>query len=69
MPKSARHYGGHARNRTYRQLGDFIDLGYVPVVDGDNWEMSKTLEYAFDDYAIAMLAQTSGQEPTFTTNS
>lgn len=50
-----------ARNRTYRQLGDFIDMGYVPVVDGDNWEMSKTLEYAFDDYAIAMLAQHLGK--------
>ncbi len=50
-----------ARNRPYRQLGDFIDLGYVPVVDGDNWEMSKTLEYAFDDYSIAMLAQHLGK--------
>lgn len=46
-----------ARNRSYRQLGDFIDLGYVPVEKGQGWEMSKTLEYAFDDYSIAMLAR------------
>ncbi len=50
-----------ARNRDYRQLGDFIDLGYVPVGKGEGWEMSKTLEYAFDDYSIAMLARHLGK--------
>lgn len=51
-----------ARNRDYRQLGDYIDLGYVPVSDKDNWEMSKTLEYAFDDYSIALLARRLGEK-------
>lgn len=54
-----------ARNRPYRQLGDFIDLGYVPVKEGEGWEMSKTLEYAFDDYAIAMLASHLGKQDIY----
>ncbi|MDE5928883.1 MAG: glycoside hydrolase family 92 protein, partial [Muribaculaceae bacterium] len=31
------------------------------VQEGQNWEMSKTLEYAYDDYAIAMLAKHLGR--------
>ena len=54
-----------ARNRPYRQLGDFIDMGYVPVKEGENWEMSKTLEYAFDDYSIALLAKRLGKEDIY----
>lgn len=54
-----------ARNRSYRQLDDFIDLGYVPAGDNQGWEMSKTLEYAFDDYAIAMLAGHLGNKEIF----
>lgn len=54
-----------ARRRDYRQLDDFIDLGYVPVREGDNWQMSKTLEYAFDDYSIALLAKRLGEEEIY----
>lgn len=54
-----------ARNRPYRQLGDFIDLGYVPVKEGDNWSMSKTLEYAFDDHSIALLAKRLGKDDIY----
>lgn len=54
-----------ARNRSYRQLGDFMELGFVPVDDGHNWEMSKTLEYAFDDYAIALLSKHLGKEEIY----
>lgn len=54
-----------ARNRPYRQLGDFMDLGYVPVEKGEGWEMSKTLEYAFDDYSIAMLARHLGKDEIY----
>lgn len=54
-----------ARKRDYRQLGDFIDLGYVPVREGDNWQVSKTLEYAFDDYSIAMLAKRLGDKKIY----
>lgn len=52
-----------ARMRDYRQLGDYIDKGYVPVKEGDNWSMSKTMEYAFDDWCIALLAEKLGDEP------
>lgn len=54
-----------ARNRDYRQLGDYIDLGFVPIVENENWEMSKTLEYAFDDYSIALLAHRLGEEEIY----
>lgn len=54
-----------ARKRDYRQLSDFIDIGYVPVTEQSNWEMSKTLEYAFDDYCIAQLAQKTGNDSIY----
>lgn len=54
-----------ARNRDYRQLGDFMDLGFVPVKEGDNWSMSKTLEYAYDDHAIALLAKRLGKDDIY----
>ncbi len=50
-----------ARMRDYRRLGDYIDKGYVPQSEDDSWEMSKTLEYAFDDYSIALLAKHLGE--------
>lgn len=51
----------------YRQIGEYKKLGYVPydLVDehnSDNWSMSKTLEYAFDDYCIALMAEKMGRE-------
>lgn len=54
-----------ARNRPYRQLGDFIDKGYVPVTGEGNWELSKTIEYAFDDYTIALLAKKLGNKKIY----
>ncbi len=46
----------------YRGIGLYKELGYVPYdVDDpycqDNWSLSRTLEYAYDDYCIAKLAQ------------
>ncbi|MDE6368639.1 MAG: GH92 family glycosyl hydrolase, partial [Muribaculaceae bacterium] len=51
----------------YRQIGEYKKLGYVPydLVDehnSDNWSMSKTLEYAFDDYCIALMAEKMGRK-------
>lgn len=45
----------------YRGIGLYKQLGYVPYdVDDpycqDNWSLSRTLEYAYDDYCIARLA-------------
>lgn len=51
-----------ARNRPYRQLSDFIDLGYVAQRQGENWSVSKTLEYAYDDSAISRLAASLGRD-------
>lgn len=50
----------------YRGIGLYKKLGYVPynVVDpynADNWSLSRTLEYAFDDYCIAVMAEKIGK--------
>ena len=46
--------------RPYGHLGAYIDKGFVPV-DGDGEAVSKTLEYAFDDWTIARAAETLGR--------
>jgi len=40
----------------YGHLGEYIKLGYVPI-DLDGEAASKTVEYAFDDWAISRMAQ------------
>ena len=49
-----------ARQRWYDNLGVYMDKGYVPSDQGGA-SVSKTLEYAFDDYCIAQAAQKLGQ--------
>ena len=44
-------------------LSDYRRLGYVPVENGP-WNASRTLEYAYDDAAIARLAEDIGREKT-----
>ncbi len=51
----------------YRGIGFYKENGYVPydVADpynADNWALSRTLEYAYDDYCIARMAQTMGHD-------
>lgn len=51
----------------YRGIGLYKKLGYVPYdVDDpycqDNWSLSRTLEYAYDDYCIAKLAHYLGRK-------
>ena len=51
----------------YRGIGFYKEKGYVPydVADpynADNWAMSRTLEYTFDDYCIARMAQAMGHD-------
>ena len=49
-------------NTTYFDgIGDYIDLGYVPE-DKSGSSVSKTLEYAYDDWAISQMANYLGQE-------
>ena len=45
-----------ARHRTYDGVGYYIDKGYVPE-DKSGASVSKTLEYAYDDWAIAQMAK------------
>lgn len=58
-----------AMNRNYNGLADYNDKGYVPY-DKEQESVSKTLEYAYDDYAIYQAAQALGKhkEGTFFLN-
>ena len=44
----------------YGGLGAYMQLGYVPI-DEEGEAASKTLEYAFDDWTIARMAQAMGR--------
>ena len=46
----------------YRSLGDYRRLGYVPADRDTTWSLSKTLEYAYDDYCISRLARHLGHD-------
>ena len=49
-----------ALNRDYDGLAAYRKLGYVPF-DLENENLSKTLEYAYDDYCIAQMAKALGK--------
>ncbi len=49
-----------ARTKYYDGLGFYMKLGYVPE-DENSLSVSKTLEYAYDDYAIAQAAKKLGK--------
>ena len=56
-----------ANSDEYRGIGLYKKYGYVPydVTDpynADNWAMSRTLEYAYDDYCIARMAEAMGRD-------
>ena len=56
-----------ANSDNYRGIGFYKEKGYVPydVADpynADNWAMSRTLEYAYDDYCIARMAESMGRD-------
>ncbi len=51
---------------SYRGIGLYKQLGYVPYdvkepTLGDDWSLSRTLEYAYDDACIAALAKAVGK--------
>jgi len=50
-----------ATNRNYDCLPEYSDIGYVPF-DKEAESVSKTLEYAYDDYCIAQVAKKLGKE-------
>ena len=50
----------------YRGIGFYKQHGYVPAYTDpakwENWSLSKTLEYAYDDWCIAVMADSLGRE-------
>lgn len=48
-----------ANLRYYDGLGDYIDFHYVPE-DKSHYSVSKTLEYAYDDWCISVIAEKTG---------
>ena len=53
-----------ARVRYFDGIGDYIDMGYVPE-DKSGASVSKTLEYAYDDWAIAQAAKKLGRDEIY----
>jgi predicted alpha-1,2-mannosidase len=50
-----------SNQRFYEGLGAYLDLGYVPE-DQSGSSVSKTLEYAYDDWCIAQMATVFKQD-------
>lgn len=53
-----------ARQQWYDGLGHYLALGYVPE-DKSGSSVSKTLEYAYDDWCIAQAAQKLGRQDIY----
>ncbi|MBI5727393.1 MAG: glycoside hydrolase family 92 protein [Ignavibacteriales bacterium] len=49
-----------AMSKTYDNVATYARLGWVPF-DKENESVSKTLEYAYDDYCVAMMAKKMGK--------
>jgi predicted alpha-1,2-mannosidase len=49
-----------ARNPNYDNVATYARLGWVPF-DRENESVSKTLEYAYDDYCVAVMAKALGR--------
>lgn len=49
-----------AMNPNYDSVEEYAKIGYVPF-DHENESVSKTLEYAYDDYCIAQMAKKLGK--------
>jgi predicted alpha-1,2-mannosidase len=67
MPSTAEYKDGKGR----RALESYLKYGYIPIVDSV-WDafhryeqVSRTLEYAFDDYALAKFAEALGKTEDF----
>jgi predicted alpha-1,2-mannosidase len=53
-----------AMNRDYDGLAAYDRLGWVPC-DLENESVSKTLEYAYDDYCVAQMARALGKQDDY----
>lgn len=49
-----------------RQIDVYMEKGFIPVDEHhENWSVSKTLEYAYDDWCIAQFAKALGKEKDY----
>ncbi len=49
-----------------RQIDLYKEKGYIPVDEAhENWSVSKTMEYAYDDWCIAMFAKDLGKQKDY----
>lgn len=55
---------GTANKDSYRGIGLYKELGYVPA-ELEKESLSKTLEYAYDDWCIAQLARKMGRDSVY----
>lgn len=55
-----------AQHRSYDGLDAYVRLGYVPE-DKSGASVSKTLEYAYDDWCIAQMAKKLGRQDVYET--
>jgi predicted alpha-1,2-mannosidase len=53
-----------AMNPDYDSVEEYAKIGYVPF-DHENESVSKTLEYAYDDYCIAQMAKKLGKDKDY----
>ena len=53
-----------AMDDDYRGLGYYRKMGYIPC-DVEDEAVSKTLEYAYDDWAVAHLARAAGKQDDY----
>ena len=44
-------------------ISEYLEFGYVPI--GNNYSVTKTLEYAYDDWALAQFAKVAGNEKDY----
>ncbi len=67
QPPSDEYTDGKGR----RALGSYLKYGYIPLEDSvwqafhKREQVSRTLEYAFDDYALARLAEATGRDEDY----
>lgn len=49
-----------------RQIDVYKERGFIPVDEAhENWSVSKTMEYAYDDWCIAMFAKDLGKQKDY----
>ena len=53
-----------SNKRKYEGIGDYIDKGYIPA-EKNGTSVSNTLEYAYDDWAIAQIAKKLGKTDVY----